>query len=958
MTTTRPLELLHMDLFRPIAYLSIGGNKYGLVIVDDFSRFTWVFFLHDKSETQAIFKKFARIVQNEFDLKIKIIRSDNGKEFKNTCIESFLDEEGIKHEFSAPYLPQQNGVTERKNRTLIEMARTMLDEYKTSDRFWAEAVNTACHAINRLYLHYHLKRTPYELLTGNKPNVSYFHVFGSKCYILNKKARSSNFAPQVDEGFLFGYGSNECAYRVFNKTSGIVEIARDVTFDETNGSQVEQIDSHVLGEEEDPSEAIKRLALGDRPRQNMIGTKWIFRNKQDEARLVIRNKARLVAQGFTQIEGLDFGETIAPVARLESIRILLAFATNLNFKLYQMDVKSAFLNEPIHELVYMEQPLGLEDPKYPNHVYKLHKALYGLKQTPRACEEFSRMMTKRFEMSMMGELKLFLGLQIKQLKEGTFICQTKYLKDMLKKFGMENAKPIQTPMPSNGHLDLNEQGKDVDQKGARFDLIGYADADYAGCKVDRKSTSGTCQFLGRMPPSKQTSHKSKRPRDRSPTPSSHDDSDSDWSGGEDAVPQVALVARGGNLPPRRSTQALGAGGGGEDSSRQLQTPPHQPNVPIGPLRIHTPERDPAVIRQVYDWRRKTEVVAPWWDEDPRPLHHSATNPRFWTLFQQDFYESVIKSKAHPTVPMQWINWEELQAHNDPVLNSVIANCERMGIRSFMTLQQDWCNEVIAQFYATVFFDPHRAMHWMTQGSWYSVSYPPLAEIWGFDLHDLLNLPDLHNLPIPTNTDLLPLYIPNDPNVVLGKVDGLKPYFAYLNRMFRRSFVPKDGDASSINRLSRTVLLRRPAPQPLGTSPPLPLSRLLLLSALPLWLVSLFGLCSAEAKKNCRLRNSTKKTARDVKFLKARYYEDHHIDIPPSPPGFEAEPDELEEEEIEDPFAGSPPDFDFFVYAHGYGYPPPPPPEDPPQAPLRLSRRLIVLSFWCLDAKGRDYLSCL
>ncbi|XP_066165823.1 uncharacterized protein [Oryza sativa Japonica Group] len=328
MTTTRPLELLHMDLFRPIAYLSIGGNKYGLVIVDDFSRFTWVFFLHDKSETQAIFKKFARIVQNEFDLKIKIIRSDNGKEFKNTCIESFLDEEGIKHEFSAPYLPQQNGVTERKNRTLIEMARTMLDEYKTSDRFWAEAVNTACHAINRLYLHYHLKRTPYELLTG---------------------------------------------------------------------------------EEEDPSEAIKRLALGDRPRQNMIGTKWIFRNKQDEARLVIRNKA------------------------------------------------SAFLNEPIHELVYMEQPLGLEDPKYPNHVYKLHKALYGLKQTPRACEEFSRMMTKRFEMSMMGELKLFLGLQIKQLKEGTFICQTKYLKDMLKKFGMENAKPIQTPMPSNGHLDLNEQ---------------------------------------------------------------------------------------------------------------------------------------------------------------------------------------------------------------------------------------------------------------------------------------------------------------------------------------------------------------------------------------------------------------------------------------------------------------------------------------------------------------------
>jgi hypothetical protein len=155
-----------------------------------------------------------------------------------------------------------------------------------------------------------------------------------------------------------------------------------------------------------------------------------------------------------------------------------------------------------------------------------------------------------------------------------------------------------------------------------------------------------------MPPC--SSHSSKRQRNRSPTPSSRDDTDSDWSGEEDAVPQVAWVARGGTLPPRWSTQALG--GGGEGSSHQPQTPPHQPNVPIGPLRIHTPERDPAVIRQVYDWRRKTEVVAPRRDKDPRPLRRTATDSRFWTLFQQDFYESVIKSKAHPTVPMQWINW--------------------------------------------------------------------------------------------------------------------------------------------------------------------------------------------------------------------------------------------------------------------------------------------------------------
>jgi hypothetical protein len=316
----------------------------------------------------------------------------------------------------------------------------------------------------------------------------------------------------------------------------------------------------------------------------------------------------LVAQGFTQVEGLDFGETYAPIARLGSIRILIAYATNHDFKLYQMDVKSDFLNGPLQELVYVGQPPSFEDPKKPNHVYLLHKALYGLKQAPRAwyeclkdflltngfeigkvdstlftrkvdnqlfvcqiyvddiifgstnetfCEEFSRVMTNRFEMSMMGELKYFLGFQVKQLKEGTFLCQTKYTQDMLKKFGMENAKHAKTPMASSGHLDLNEEGKTVDQKlyrsiigsllylcasrpdimlsvcmcarfqanpkechlvavkkilrylvhtqnlglwypkGSFFDLFGYSNSDYAGCKVDRKSTSGTCQFLGR-----------------------------------------------------------------------------------------------------------------------------------------------------------------------------------------------------------------------------------------------------------------------------------------------------------------------------------------------------------------------------------------------------------------------------------------------------------------------------
>jgi hypothetical protein len=198
---------------------------------------------------------------------------------------------------------------------------------------------------------------------------------------------------------------------------------------------------------------------------------------------------------------LDFDETYAPIARLESIRILLAYATNHGFKLYKMDMRSAFLNGPIKEEVYVEQPPSFEDSEYPNHVYKHSKALYGLKQAPRAwyeclrdflitngfkvgkvdptlftktiakdlficqiylddiifgstnkstCEEFSRIMIQKFEMSMMVEFKYFLGFQ-----EGTFISQTKYIQDKLKKFGMKNAKPIKTPMGINGHLDLD-----------------------------------------------------------------------------------------------------------------------------------------------------------------------------------------------------------------------------------------------------------------------------------------------------------------------------------------------------------------------------------------------------------------------------------------------------------------------------------------------------------------------
>jgi hypothetical protein len=194
---------------------------------------------------------------------VKKIKSDNGSEFKNLQVEEFLEEEGIKHEFFAPYTPQQNGVVERKIRTLIDMARTMLGEYKTPEQFWSEAVNTACHVINRLYLHHLLKKTSYGLLTGNKPNVSYFRVFRSKCYILVKRGKHSKFAPKAVEGFLLGYDSNTKAYRVFNKSSGLVEVSSDVVFDETNGPRREQVDLDDVDEDDVSTAAMRTMAIGD-----------------------------------------------------------------------------------------------------------------------------------------------------------------------------------------------------------------------------------------------------------------------------------------------------------------------------------------------------------------------------------------------------------------------------------------------------------------------------------------------------------------------------------------------------------------------------------------------------------------------------------------------------------------------------------------------------------------------
>ncbi|GJW50231.1 retrovirus-related pol polyprotein from transposon TNT 1-94, partial [Tanacetum coccineum] len=415
----------------------------------------------------------ASCIENLIDLRVKVIRCDNGTEFKNRVMNQFYEMKGIKREFSVARTPQQNGVAERKNRTLIEAARTMLADLKLPTTFWAEAVNTTCYVQNRVLVIKPHNKTPYELFLGRKPALSFMRPFRCPVTILNTIDHLGKFDGKADEGFFVGYSTNSKAFRVFNSRTRIVEENLHVQFivagNQSNGSagtkacdnagkaRVETIpgkdyillplwtqdppfssslkDSPDAGfkpsrEEEkkdaedprnasgnpterkdkEPKKVIHALkdpswieamqeellqfklqevwTLVDLPNgKRAIGTKWVYRNKKDERGIVIKNKARLVAQGYTQEEGIDYDEVFAPVARIEAIRLFLAYASFKDFVVYQMDVKSAFLYGKIEEEVYVCQPPGFEDPDFPDRVYKVEKALYGLHQASRAWYE-------------------------------------------------------------------------------------------------------------------------------------------------------------------------------------------------------------------------------------------------------------------------------------------------------------------------------------------------------------------------------------------------------------------------------------------------------------------------------------------------------------------------------------------------------------------------------------------
>ncbi|GJS37439.1 putative ribonuclease H-like domain-containing protein [Tanacetum coccineum] len=643
------------------------------------------------------------------------VRSNARRTFSDNSritLKAYYKKLGIMQQFSIARTPQQNGVVERRNRTLVEAARTMLIFSRLPEFLWAEAVATACFTQNRSIINTRHNKTPYELLRGRKPNVEYFHVFGSLCYPTNDRDDLGKMKPKADIGVFIGYSETSRGFRIYNRrtkrimetihvkfdeltaiasehdclepelqrfnnqnssddlmntpskedldnlfgpmfedyfeqkssdttinsaaqpthdqedspsTSSIIvdtheappvvttsdeqtspislqesdefnqEDSADfdgntqfVPYDSLNHEEIEssttnlepsnvqnfhqvQPSTHiwtkdhpldqVIGDPSKPVMTRQRLhtdsevcmyaltvstiepknikeAMADhswiesmqdelnqferlqvwelvpRPEgKNVIALKWLWKNKCDAENIVVRNKSRLVAKGYKQEEGIDFEESFAPVARLEAVRMFIAFAAHMNITIFQMDVKTAFLNGPLKEEVYVSQPEGFIDSEFPNHVYRLKKALYGLKQAPRAwydklssfliehgfnkgiidptlftrrhggdillvqvyvddiifgstnpdfSKRFANLMKNNFEMSMMGELKFFLGLQVHQSPRGIFISQSQYAIELLKKHGLDECVSMSTPMATE-RLDADLQGTPTDQ---------------------------------------------------------------------------------------------------------------------------------------------------------------------------------------------------------------------------------------------------------------------------------------------------------------------------------------------------------------------------------------------------------------------------------------------------------------------------------------------------------------
>lgn len=627
--STQVLDLIHTDLCGPMRTTTPGGKRFLMTMIDDYSRYTVVYLLAKKSEAQGKIKEYVRFVETLFGRKPKIVRSDGGGEYCNDGLRMFFADEGISAQYSTAYTPQHNGVAERKNRSLQEMARTMLLDADLPKRYWGESVVAAAFLQNRLPSR-SVDTTPYEKWYGRKPELGYLRVYGCQAYVHIPDVKRGKFDGKARKLRFIGYSGEHKGYRFVDTSTDKVTISRDARFlelgdgssqpnlqpvpesgevwwpleetveqeaveevvppevptDESEDSEYEEDDcedsecedylevddldpeadplavkQEEVDQEEDQEEdqpvAVRhssRRTRGVPPKylsdyvadaaahsevepvtfeeamscperdawvaameseleshringtwelvplpkgRKLVGCRWIYKLKRNEANEIVRYKARIVAQGFTQTHGVDYEEVFAPVTRHATLRALLTLAAKKNLVLKHLDVRTAYLYGDINEELYMKQPPGYVTQGEEEFVCRLRRSIYGLKQSARCwnekltevlkkigfeasaadpclfvatvtqkkvflivyvddlilgCESdevityVHEQLKKSFDIECLGDVKFFLGLEVKKTNNVYSLCLANYIDQLVARVGLSDAKVSKTPM--------------------------------------------------------------------------------------------------------------------------------------------------------------------------------------------------------------------------------------------------------------------------------------------------------------------------------------------------------------------------------------------------------------------------------------------------------------------------------------------------------------------------------
>nr|GFA31989.1 hypothetical protein [Tanacetum cinerariifolium] len=475
------LSLLHMDLCVPMRTESINKKRYVLVIMYDYTKFRWVRFLCTKDETPAVFEKFLKNSQLALKATVRTVRTDNGTEFVNKTLTDLFESVGITHQTSVLRSPLQNDVVERRNRTLMEAARIMLIFAKALLFLWAEAVATACYTLNRSLIHTLYGKTYYEMLKGKKHDLKYLRVFGFLCYPTNDYDDVGKLKAKADIGIFVGYAPTKKAYRVFNKRTRKIQETIHVSFDELSGAmtseQLRRTRSTLVNDPPTSSVPPTMQQFQELFQPMMVDedeeippAAQIYPIKLDEYGDVLKNKARLVAKGYRQEIRIDFEESFTPVARLEAIRIFIANAASRNMIIFQMDVKIAFLNGDLNEVVY--------------HGFDTSTPIdTSMSECPDLDEDIGgKMVDPTRYRGMVGYL-MYLTASRPDIVFAVCICARYQAKPTEKH--LHAIKRIFRYLKGTLNMGLWYL------KDSGFALTAFADADYAGCQDTRRSTSGS-----------------------------------------------------------------------------------------------------------------------------------------------------------------------------------------------------------------------------------------------------------------------------------------------------------------------------------------------------------------------------------------------------------------------------------------------------------------------------------